>query len=124
MATYSELIMLPYCRENWQLAAKRVGEWLRSSGTIMMVAEKGHQSVRLRGTTGTFPFSSPITFVLRFSEQGVDFEGWIGDAPKMSIKPSGLVGKLVRDVAWTEYQSLVRALKRESDASSLGIELQ
>lgn len=117
MATYSELILLPYCRENWQLAAERVGDWLRTSGTIMRVAEKGPQSVRLRGTTGMFPVSATVTFVLRFSEQGVAFEGWVENGLRYSIKP-GWADKGVIAVAWAEYQSLVRALKGQSDSSS------
>jgi len=120
--TYAELVFLSYCRKSWQAAAERVGEWLRNSSTLMRVAEKGQQFVRLRGTIGLFPFSTSVTFVLRFGERGVEFEGWVGDRAKHSIKLGGWNLGLPRSVAWAEYQSLVRALKSDGPNQSSFLE--
>ena len=108
MGKYIEDISLPYGEKE---AAQRIADWTRSEGVRLKVKKKKDDFVRLEGKVGLMGIRKGVTFELTLKSDGIHSECWVGGMIKESIEPGiGWAGKLAKDSAWGQYESLKEKL--------------
>jgi hypothetical protein len=108
MGKFIEDIKLPYSEKE---AAQRIADWTKSEGVKLRVAKKKDNFVRLEGKVGVMGMRKGVTFELTLNPDGIHSECWVGGMVKESIEPGfGWAGKLAKDSAWGQYESLKQKL--------------
>jgi hypothetical protein len=108
MGKFLEEISLPYDEKE---AARRISEWTKSEGVRLKIKNKKDNFVRLGGKVGVMGMRKGVTFELTLKPDGIHSECWVGGMIKESIEPGiGWAGKLAKDSAWGQYESLKEKL--------------
>jgi hypothetical protein len=104
MGKFIEDISLPY---DVNEAAQRIAEWTKMEGVKLKVKKKKGNFVKLGGKVGVIGMRKGVTFELTLNPDGIHAECWVGGMIKDSIEPGfGWSGKLAKDSAWGQYESL------------------
>ncbi|MHA2025091.1 MAG: hypothetical protein ACW98U_04235 [Candidatus Thorarchaeota archaeon] len=104
MGRFMEEISLPYGEQE---AIQRIAEWTKMEGVKLKVKKKKSNFVKLGGKVGMMGMRKGVTFELTLKPDGISTECWVGGMIKDSIEPGiGWSGKLAKDSAWGQYESL------------------
>lgn len=108
MGKFIEEISLPYDEKE---AIRRIAEWTKMEAVKLKVKKKKSDFVKLEGKVGVLGMRKGVTFELTLKPDGIHSECWVGGMIKESIEPGiGWAGKLAKDSAWGQYESLKEML--------------